>query len=236
MKLTFLSSAILTLGFSASFAGTPTRSELAPTGRLSIDRALVRTGIKPMINWEIQYPRTAADIVKIGAQGEIIAKERTLMEVRVVGAAFQLGSNHTDLELKSRIGGSSWEQLFLGNDSEVLPNNVLQRQIVDAGTRIDFSARAADGRGGWFATRDTRGRDSSCLQALMDGDFVPNFVPAYDQDTAQSFLRQFISSGNEVTVGPRDVIYLVELYATDRNSPYFDMQDIVVVVSFKDLP
>ena len=61
-------------------------------------------------------------------------------------------------------------------------------------------------------------------------------MPAYNQDTAESFLSLYISDENQVTVGPRDVIYLIELYATNPRSRYFDMQDLVVVVSFKDIP
>lgn len=238
MKITLLTSALLVLGASVSFAETaaPSRSSLAPVGNLTINRAFVRTGVKPLLNWEIQYPKTVRDMVEIGAQDQITTRERSLMEVRVVGAAFQVGSTHTDLELKSSVGGSAWDRLFLGNDSEPDPSQVVLSQVVEAGTRIDFSARASNGRGSWYSTRDTAGRNSVSLQALTNGDSVPHYVPAYRQDTVESFLSQYISSEDEVTIGPRDIIYLIELYSTDPDSSYFDMQDLVVVVSFKDIP
>lgn len=236
MKITLLASAILALGLASTHAEEPSRSSLAPTGKLTINRTLVRTGIKPMLNWDIEYPMNVKDLIEIGPDNEIITRKRTLMEVRVVGAAFQIGSNHTELELTSSIDGSSWQRLFYGDDSEPRPNEAVLSQVVNAGTRIDFSARASNGNGGWYATRDTRGRYSSSLQALTNGDSVPQYVPAYNQDTAESFLAQYISDQDKVTIGPRDMIYLVELYATDPNSSYFDMQDIVVVVSFKDIP
>jgi len=236
MKTILFTSALLALGLSAASAGTPSRTSIAPTGKLDVNRFLVRTGTKPILNWNITDPKNVKALVTIGPDGELIPKERALMEVRVVGAAFQIGSNHTDLEFKSSIGGRSWNRLFHGNDSEPRPNEPVCSQIVEPGVRIDFSARASSGKGKWYSTQDTAGSYSSSIQALTNGDSVPNYVPAYNQDTAESFLSQYISTNDEVTVGLRDIIYLVELYATNPKSRYFDMQDAVVVVSFKEIP
>ena len=133
------------------------------------------------------------------------------------------------------IGNSSWNTLYHGTDGEVSPAEVLISQIVEAGTRIDFSARAQKLNKSWYSSRNTLG-DVPMVQALTNGAYVPNYLPAYNQGTVASFLSQYISTDNQITIGPRDVIYLYELYSTNPSSRHFDMQDIVVVVSFKDVP
>jgi hypothetical protein len=227
----------LALGLSAvTAAEAPHGDPYIPTGKLHVSRQMVRTGVKPLLSWEITYPTKIDDIIIIGDDDEIIPKVRTLMEVRVVGAAFQVGSRHTPISLDARVGtGSSWQHLFLGTDSAPDASTVLLRQIVEPGTRIDFAAQAQNGSGSWYSSRNTLSADPT-VQALTNGASVPSYVPAYDQDTAESFLSQYISSENVVTVGPRDVVYLFELYSNEPSSSYFDMQDIVVVVTFHDVP
>jgi CO dehydrogenase/acetyl-CoA synthase gamma subunit (corrinoid Fe-S protein) len=79
------------------------------------------------------------------------------------------------------------------------------------------------------------------LIALKNGDIIPHFKPAYSQGGLNDFLSSYIkevpnSNGTyQAVLGPRDVIYLFELYSTNPDSSYYDMQDIVVVVSFKDI-
>jgi hypothetical protein len=234
MKSAFILTASLTLGSLAVQADSP--DPYRPTGRLNVSQHMVRQGVQPLLDWEITYPLKVTEIVDIDPTDDSITpKMRTLMEVRAVGAGFQIGSTHTKLALQAKVGGSAWSTLFLGRDNQVQPSNVLYSQIVNPGTRIDFAARAQQLSGSWYSSRNTLA-PSPTVRALTAGSYVPNYLPAYNQGTVASFLTQYISSDNQVTIGPRDVIYLYELYSTDPSSSYFDMQDMVVVVSFKDVP
>lgn len=236
MKSAFLLLASLSLGLTGLQAEDSSPDPLRPTGRLNVGQQMVRQGVQPLLDWEIHYPLRVTDIVDINPTDDSITpKQRTLMEVRVVGAAFQVGSTHTKLALHSKVGGNSWSPLFYGADYQVDASAVVHSQVVDAGTRIDFSARAQQLNGRWYSSRNTMG-ETPTVRALTNGAHVPDFMPAYDQGDIASFLSSYISGESKVTVGPRDVIYLYELYSTDPSSSYFDMQDMVVVVSFKDVP
>lgn len=213
---------------------TPPARPKAPTGTLDVNKTWVRTGSKPQLTWNISFPNTEPDI-DITPEDKIIPRKRTMMEVRVVGAGFTSGRTHPDLAVHSRIGGSnSWKRLFQGPDYSVQPSKVLQRQIVEAGTTIDFSARAQSGSSSWYSSRNTLSENDTVI-ALRDGDKVPNYTPVGQQGTISSFLTQYIDKNNRVTIGPRDVIYLFECYATKPYSGGFDMQDVVLLVSFSDV-
>jgi hypothetical protein len=74
---------------------------------------------------------------------------------------------------------------------------------------------------------------------LKNGDEVPSYAPAYNQGRVEDFLTQFVrdtdNDGNQnVILGPRDMIYLFELASTNPGDWYFDMQDIVSVVTFDE--
>lgn len=206
----------------------------APTGTLDVNKTWVRTGSKPQLTWNISFPHSEPEI-DITPEDKIIPRKRTMMEVRVVGAGFTSGRTHPDLAVHSRVGsGNSWNRLFQGPDYTVKPSQVLQRQVVEAGTTIDFSARAQSGSSSWYSARNTL-TDNPTVIALRDGDKVPDYTPVGSQGTISSFLTQYIDKNNRVTIGPRDVIYLFECYATKPYSGGFDMQDVVLLVSFSDV-
>ena len=207
-----------------------------PVGTLNVSKRMVRTGVKPLLSWHIEYPENVTDVLEINPRSGVTPKKDILMEVRVVGAAFQVGSKHTPLNVQARVGtGSQWESVFYGADHSVDASDVVLSQIVRAGTTVDFAAKARKTDGSWYSTRSTV-NETPTVQAMPNGTDVPFYVPAYEQGTIESFLSQYISPDNQVTVGPRDLVYLFELYATDQNSKSFDMQDIVMVVTFKDIP
>ena len=68
-----------------------------------------------------------------------------------------------------------------------------------------------------------------------DGDSVPEYTPAYDQADIESFMTQFVTTDNKVTLGSQDVIYLFELGTRNTSASYFDMQDLVTIVTFTEV-
>jgi hypothetical protein len=111
MKSAFILTASLLLGLTAVHADTP--DPFKPTGRLNVAQKMVRQGVQPTLDWEINYPLHVTEIVDIDPTDDSITpKMRTLMEVRVVGAGFQIGRNHTNVALQAKLGGSSWQTLY----------------------------------------------------------------------------------------------------------------------------
>jgi hypothetical protein len=137
------SSALITL---CAFCALPGRADephgdpYIPVGTLKVDKTWARTGIRPTITWNIHYPENIDDILEITPTDKIVPKQRTKMEVPVVGAAFQVGSNHTPLSVHTRVGrGNSWERIFLGPDYTVTqrssPSTLPLRERAEAGSQ-----------------------------------------------------------------------------------------------------
>ncbi|NNM31390.1 MAG: hypothetical protein HKO57_17895, partial [Akkermansiaceae bacterium] len=42
-----------------------------------------------------------------------------------------------------------------------------------------------------------------------------------------------VDENNRAVLGPRDLIFIFECYSTVPGSEYFDLQDVVVLVTFK---
>ncbi|MEZ5434456.1 MAG: hypothetical protein R3F31_25480 [Verrucomicrobiales bacterium] len=64
-------------------------------------------------------------------------------------------------------------------------------------------------------------------------DTPPTTTPLYQQPTLESFLRPYLDDNGNIKIGPMDVIYLMELTHTDRNNGGFDLQDLVILVTFQ---
>lgn len=206
-----------------------------PVGELTVNQSMVRAGLRPLLSWEIRYPKPLDQIVDLSDPGTITVTSRTEVEIRVVGVAFQNSSQILPASLQTQFNGGSWQSLFVGNETEVDASEVLYQGIAEVGTTIDFSARGGNGNGGWSFSADTLAEGPQ-VTPLRKGDYVPHYVPAYNQGTIESYLSQYISAENEVTIGPRDLIYLFELGTTNPQSSFFDMQDIALVITFNDVP
>jgi hypothetical protein len=69
---------------------------------------------------------------------------------------------------------------------------------------------------------------------LKDGDKVPQTTPAFQQGKIETFLKPYLSlDGRTVRIGNRDLIILVELGQTNPANSGFDLQDLVLLVTFE---
>ncbi len=203
-----------------------------PVGDLDIAQTMVRSGTKPSMDWDITYPVTIPDLIIPQPTGRIITKEELRVKIRVAGVAFQSGSTELPVAFWTKIGGGSWDQLFYGTGSQVNSGEYVFEQVVPANTTIDFAGRARKSNGGWHDVRWTLNDDVAVI-GCVNGDTPPSYAPAYDQGSIESFLSSYISEDNHVTIGPRDMIYLFELASRNPGDWWFDMQDLVVVVTYE---
>lgn len=63
-------------------------AEAIPTGKLNVDRSLVRVGSRSQLDWQIHHP-TVTDVVEITTPNIIKLKQDLKMRVRVLGVSFQ---------------------------------------------------------------------------------------------------------------------------------------------------
>ncbi len=190
-----------------------------PTGEMSVNTELVRQGAKPEITWSVTYPGLPFD------PPTQTTTEDVTIHVSVFGVALESG-NGDEIAASARLEiGSSWHNLFSGKGSSVDPSRVVLSKDVDAGVRIRLGVEGSN----W----GERISGSSHVVVLKNGDVPPTYSPALNQGDIMSFLSAYMSNG-KVSIGPKDVIYLAELYSSELGSYWYDMQDIVVHVRFEE--
>lgn len=201
-----------------------------PVGWLSAFPTVVQAGTHPTLTWGIEYPETVFEIITIDPNGVITPKTCLIMELRVLGASVQKSSTEW-LTVEAWLStGGSWGRFFEGTQSSVKPTKVLYRKEVPAYVPVTIGGRCYDL--GWKPFYYT-GSGSYNVSVLIDGDLPPDPVPAYNQDHVAAFLRPYLDDTGRIEIGPKDVIMLFELDATSSEEGTFDLQDLVVLASFK---
>lgn len=206
-----------------------------PTGSLSATPKSVQPGTFPLLTWDITYPEKVTDVVDIEPPGKITPNEDLYMDVRVLGASFQSSpGNWKPIQAWVKPdGSSSWSDFFYDAQPDVDPTRIYYSKLVRAGRPNYFGGRY--NWNGWGNFHNTTQTSSKNVIALVNGDDPPSYAPAFDQGDVESFLDPYIDANGKIDIGPMDVIFLYELYSTNPGSSYFDMQDLVLLVTFRRL-
>ena len=129
--------------------------------------------------------------------------------------------------------GSSYSQIFFGDNNDVNPNTVVwsktkirKNESLRFGGRYYYNNRW----GSFFHSTD----GSYNVRTLVSGDTPPNKIPEYGAPTLESFIRPYLGSNGKVKIGPMDVIVFMELTHTNENDSGYDLQDMVLLVTFKE--
>ena len=202
-----------------------------PNGTLNVDRTMVRVGVHSDLDWKIDYPEDVTSIVEVKTGGTIVPKTNLKMQVRTLGVAFQSGRTLLPLDAYWSVNNSSWSRFFYGTGLAADPTKILIDTTVKKNDLIDFGARGWGGKS-WLPFHDTRSADKY-VTVLKNGDSAPSYAPAYEQGTVVSFLGPYIDGSGKIKIGPRDLIILWEASTAAPGTTYFDMQDLVILVTFK---
>ncbi len=215
-----------------SIGGSAVVADDIPKGTLTVDRSYVRVGVKSQLGWQITYPTTS--VFTVNPDGTIIPKQSLKMRVRVLGVSFQSGSTLLPLQGSWSKNSSSWTNYFYGTGPTVVPTNILVDTTVNANDQIKFRGRGAANAAGtsWFAYHQT-GVTDPYVVVLKNGDSPPYYAPAYSQGNILSFLAPYIDSTGKIKIGSQDLIVLMEASNASPGSTYFDMQDLVTLVTFE---
>jgi hypothetical protein len=202
-------------------------TEAIPTGKLNVDRTLVRVGTSSQLDWQINYPAPPVGV-------NLIPTVKVKMRVRTLGVAFQSGSTQLPFEGSWKTNNTSWSVFFRGNAASVTPTNVLVDRTVEANETISFRGRGGQNAAGtsWYPYHQTNANDPYAV-VLKNGDKPPSYAPAYNQGNVKSFLSGYLDSAGRIKIGEQDLIILWEGSTAAPGTTYFDMQDLVVLVSFE---
>lgn len=216
-----------------AFATASATDSAIPTGKLSVDRDLVRTGTRSQLTWQIEYPAPVTSVIDILPPNIVKPKKDLKMRVRVLGASFQESvTKFLPVEVQWSKNNSSFSRIFYGYQTNVNPSTVVLNTTVKAGDTINFGGRGWRGNA-WLPLYRTSAATPNLIM-LKNGDRVPTTVPALNGNSIESFLKPYMNtSTKKVQIGDRDLILLMELGQTNTSASGFDLQDLVVLVTFE---
>ncbi len=209
-----------------------------PSGWLTAFPTMVQTGTHPTLTWGINYPSIVEDYITIEQPATIEADEDIECEIRVLGAGVtvsrsgQSGYEFVPTEAWMNVDGDGWDRLFWGTNHNVNPNQVVESFTLKKNETLKFGGRYYyNGWGPWF--HSDSGGDN--VRTLVNGDFPPDNVPDYGAPSLESFLQPYLNPNGRVNIGPMDVIVFMELthYDSQKSNPGYDLQDMVLLVTFK---
>ena len=204
-----------------------------PRGTLTVDRDIVQLGNKSELSWDITYPVKAVDLVDKDEDGNCTAKRRVRMQVRVLAAAF--GNNVRYLTVDGRISVEyNTSRIFLGDQNNVNPSQVVFDQIVEKGSKISVTGYATDYESRPYTTYtcSTSRKDKSVV-ALFDGEALPahqaSMYPGM-QLNALDYIANYMDTSNRAKIGANQVIFLGDFNA--YGSAGYDLNDYVILITF----
>jgi hypothetical protein len=203
-----------------------------PRGTLAVDKDLVLVGSRSQLSWDIKYPEKVTDIIDVKPPYVIKPKKDLTMRVRVLGASFQQDANtYLPVDVRWSRNYGSWTRIFYGRQDTVNPSKVVLETKVSANDQLNLAGRGY--RNGWLPLYQTNSATPNLIM-LKDGDKVPQTTPAFQQGKIETFLKPYLSlDGRTVRIGNRDLIILVELGQTNPANSGFDLQDLVLLVTFE---
>lgn len=219
------------------------RSPVIPVGTLSAYPTVVQAGTHPTLTWSVTVPEIVSDIVMIENGGTIRAQRDVYADIRVLGTSVK----RVWLDSRGRItrwewvpteasvskSGGSLSRIFYGTNAQVVPNKIVHSTRMLAGDTLDVAGRYSQSSYSW-STRFSSATGSTNIRALRNGDTPPTTTPLYQQPSLEAFLSPVLDAQGRIKIGPRDVVYLMELTHTDKNHGGYDLQDMALLVSFYD--
>jgi hypothetical protein len=239
------------IAFSSSAALTSAAP--LPTGSITSTNQMITIGLKPKLDWKINYPPAIEDYIdKPTPSGPITTKIPLIATFRTIGQGVTTGADDTFVKTRGKLslGTSAFKTVFFGTNPQVsttpfdlkaLFGSQYTGNLIPAGTKIRFGGDI------WMGDL-SNGADNSFQYAYNTGDGTTNVRALYDNDpmpvgfsvggggpSLESFLLPYLDSAGRINIGPEDVIVFMELThnASQSTSPGYDFQDLLFLVSFK---
>jgi hypothetical protein len=231
---------IITICAVAPTIGLSQTSPSIPVGSLTASPTVVQTGTKPTLTWNINYPSVATNVVTIPSptSGTVSPARNLLCDIRILGLGVTSYWNGKTTYYRTRgmmkyNGSSSWTTVYDGKQTD----SIVQKQgIVMTGVSINNAMDMSFGgqyyNNGWY-TFFSSGGPSKNIRTLVNGGTPPSCIPAYNAPSLETFLKPYLDASGKVKIGPMDVIVFMELTDTNPNSPGYDLQDLVMLLTFR---
>jgi hypothetical protein len=209
-----------------------------PVGTLTAFPTVVQTGTKPTLTWNITYPSVVQDYVTITPPATVTPKQNLICDVRILGLGVTSQNSNGSITYYRTRGQwkyntmSSYADIYDG----VQTNTIVQTQgLVKTGISVtkdkpmNFAGQYYNSS--WQTLYTSTSGDN--VRTLKSGDTPPSNVPDYNAPSLESFLKPYLDASGKVKIGPMDVIVFMELTHTDKNNIGYDLQDCVMLLTFR---
>ena len=206
-------------------------------GTLEVSK-LLRKHVKPTVSWNLAVSEGIEDLITFDSNGHLVPLRDLQASVTILGTGVTTPrhrGSYKSYDTKGRIkfGGKKWVTVHEGNEDEVIPGKIVYQTIAKQGKPIKFKAAFHTG----YEWRPYRHQYSDEILTLIDGDRIPSNKPTQEAVTsAEEFLKPHLDEAGAISIGELDVIYVAELTHTDPTAPGYDLQDLIVHVSFSHIP
>lgn len=237
-QLAALSAAFIAAGTLVPSRALAQTTPTIPVGTLTAFPTVVQTGTKPTLTWSINYPSIVENFVTITPPGTVTPKENLICDVRILGLGVtSQGSNGSITYYRTRgqwryNNSSSWSTIYDGKQTD----NVVQQQGL-VRTNISVNKDRPMNFAGQYYNESWQTQYTSLsgtnVRALVSGQTCPGNIPDYNAPSLESFLKPYLDSQKRVKIGPMDVIIIMELTHTNQNDIGYDLQDLVMLITFR---
>lgn len=201
-------------------------------GTLEVNSDWVRKNAQPIVTWDLTSKDTLNTIFKRNPDGpsEVLTDLRVTVTILGTGVTSGSGTNYKSYVTKGevRIGSNNWVTVHNGDEDSVTPGKVVYTADAKKGDKIYFRSQYYNG--GWSTSRT---ESSSEVRILTNGERVPSNKPDNDAvKSAEDFLKPHMNEDGTLKLGDLDIIYAAELTHTNKQDSGYDLQDLIVHVSF----
>ena len=204
-------------------------------GDISADASnLTPTGSQPL-DWKIQHPSTISSFVSFDpTTGALSTLKDVRVTMHVVGVGTEGYLHHSNVALFASLNGSSWLSLFSGSPLDQSARTAVFEQNLAANTSIQLSGRRLGETGAWLSARTSTTGAGTFVVGLKKGDEAPTAVINAPQPATAAYLSPE-AGDSTVQVGPMQMLFCFELNAEGEGEANYNLQDLVVLVSFEAL-
>jgi len=210
-----------------------------PVGSLAVSPTVVQAGTKPSLAWNIMFPKTISEVVHITPPGKLTLLDDYYVDVQIIGSSVTTSTSGQaassvsyPTDARMSVDGGSYVQLFYGTSADVNPSSLLYSKKLKKGCTINFGGRYVVNNA-WSPFYTSLSSNMQVV-SLVNGDTPPTSFALDKSATLASFLKPYLDSEGKIKIGPLNVLVLMELGQTDHSESSYDLQDQVLLVTFRD--
>ena len=181
-------------------------------------------------------PIHQGDGFMVQADQDIDVMTQKQISLEFLGTAITCGAEGQDVEVRAdlKINGGTFNPLF--GDSPIQGGETHIETTGAGMVTYVIQGRASLPQCLFSSTHDSNNLDQAIV--LVDGDRVPDFNGANNQESVADFLQAYVDGDGNLQLGTNQAIVLFELgidLVANPKSPHADFQDLVVLLTVTDV-